>query len=435
MKLVVAAFFAGVVVGMLYGAVRMAPPEMTYGASTVEGVVVGEVRTTAGGAVRFDVRDESREGNIRIFAPRGTQISSGMSISAEGTLEKPEPFDEFNYPRYLAGQGVYATMRTYDVEITATASFGLIQGLSSIREKAHSVLLRLVHGPAQEIAGAMTLGYGSLISEQTGEVLSRAGIRHITAISGMHIMLLVMVLLGMFLYAGLSRRSGIIFALGIIALFILLVGAPSSALRAGITGGILFAGQIGGRPLNSLRLLLYVAVLMLIWNPHLLFSDVGFQLSFSAILGIILLSGNIAGRLSFIAWESVRQVGAMSIAATLFTFPLTLFYFGVGSLGGLVINLIFLPFIGPLLILIFLSIMVGYLHIYLGMLVFTPAKLFLDTMYWLGERVSAIPFSVVSVEPGSMVMLIVGYAFVGLITRYILSRGRRQVPSFMLYEK
>ena len=86
-----------------------------------------------------------------------------------------------------------------------------------------------------------------------------------------------------------DRRSAFYFVLMVIFLYVLFIGFPASAIRAALMGSVLLLAQKLGRLRSADRALLFVATLMLIINPSLLLFDVGFQLSFSATLGIIYL--------------------------------------------------------------------------------------------------------------------------------------------------
>lgn len=401
---------------MWYGNIRMQSPDIVFGPTEIRGEIAHEPQETQW-KIRFDIPP------VRIFVPKDTDVSIGDVMVVTGDLEKPEAFDSFNYPRYLAGKGIYATMRAESVEKIAESGVSLRYFLSSVRSNAYDVLIHIAHGPPQEILAAMTLGYGNLLSQDVGDVLSRSGIRHITAISGLHIMILLTTLFGIIIYLGVSRKYSLFITIGIVLLFILLIGAPSSAVRAGIMGGILYVGQVGGRPLNSFRLLLYAAFVMLVWNPYLLFSDIGFQLSFSALLGIFLLSPYIDKILLhlrlFRSVKMIRSIMVMSVAATIFTFPLTLFYFGVASIGGLLMNLAIIPFLGLVLGGGFISILVGSVFPGIAFFLIKPVTVFLDVMYSLAEIISSIPFAVLTLEPGSIAVLVIGYSVIGVCTLYL----------------
>jgi len=410
MKVIFLSLLIGVLFGMWYGNMRMRSPDIVFGEVEIQGQIANEPRDTKWN-MRIDIPP------VRIFVPKNTDVSVGDVVVVNGILEKPEAFDSFNYPRYLAGQGIYATMRADSIEKIIESGNSLTTILSRIRGNTYDTLIRLSHGPSQEILAAMTLGYGNLLSQDVGRVLSYSGIRHITAISGLHIMILLTSLFGLVGYLGIQRKYNLGITLLVVLFFILLIGAPSSAIRAGIMGGILYTGQVGGRPLNSLRLLLYAAFMMLLWNPYLLFSDIGFQLSFSALLGILILSPYVEQVLmSFRFIRSVkmlRSIMVMSLSATIFTFPLTLFHFGVASIGGLLMNLAIIPFLGFVLGGSFVSLVVGSVFPGLGFFLIKPVTLFLDGMYRLAEIIAIIPFAVVTVEPGSIFVLIIGYALLG----------------------
>jgi len=175
----------------------------------------------------------------------------------------------------------------------------------------------------------------------------------------------------------LGRWRGAVVALACIAVYTLLVGAGASVVRAALMGGLtLLAAQIGRRQagLNSLA---FVAALMALFNPYVLW-DVGFQLSFIATLGLVLYAGLLTGVFVRLAGQRVpletaqklgRPVGEyllFTLAATLTTLPVIAYHFQRLSLVSLLANPFILPAQPPLMVLGGLAMSLGMLYEPLG---------------------------------------------------------------------
>jgi len=439
-----AILFLAVLLGLWYGHMQMYPSvsssDVVFYASSgprvgIEGRVSEEARAGSRNVqivvnaerIYMEGADKAVQvnGKVLAFVPVGSRVVYGDSVAVSGKLEKPGPFESFDYPRYLARRGITAVIFNAEVmSLDTVPPRDLFSFLIQLRQHLRSVLSQLLRGSPAEIVGAMTLGYGRELSDETGQVLARAGIRHLTAISGMHVMLIIEMLLGILLYFGWRRQWAIGGALAIILLFVLLVGFPASAVRAGIMGGVLYVGQIFGRPLNSLRLLMYAAVAMLIWNPYLLSADIGFQLSFSAMFGILTLTPFFEQNLSrILSWRGVRRIMSMSLAATLFTFPLVLYHFGLLSWVGIFVNLIAIPLLPLILMLAFFMLGAGSISLGLGAVLSWPLWFIVSLLFSVASFVSSLPFAALTIPPHSLAILIVGYALLAAFVMILIRRG------------
>ena len=115
----------------------------------------------------------------------------------------------------------------------------------------------------------------------------------------------------------------------LIAFFIIMTGFQSSAVRAGIMGGLFLLGQYLGRMSVSSRSIVIAAALMLAHNPLLLKLDVGFQLFFLAMIGIIYLMPVFQDWFRKIpAMFQLRNILAMTLSAQIFTLPILIYNFG-----------------------------------------------------------------------------------------------------------
>jgi len=356
----------------------------------------------------------------------------GDILKVSGRLQVPIVFDEFDYKTYLAQQGISFVMYQPEIELVERGSY---EGIFS---NAYAVVLKLKHmfrevlhehirPPQSTILGAILLGDKSAMQDETKEKLNVSGLRHITAISGMHVGLLTILLMRLFIWIGLWRFQAFYVTVIFMILFIVLTGLQPSAVRAGIMGGMFLLGQYVGRINVSMRALVFAAVIMLGINP-LLLGSVGFQLSFLAVLGIMLflpifqhLSRGISKKL-----QDIRDIMGMTIAAQILTLPILIFNFGYISLVSVVTNLLVVPILPFLLALGFIFLIGGSFIGLLGLVLSLPVFFLLSYLTFIVDYSSQLPFAAVQVENISVFWLALLHAPIALF--YWTFRKRQEFP-------
>lgn len=275
--------------------------------------------------------------------------------------EKRNPSD-FEYGKYLQRHGYHAVASASDssaVEILFYIPRVNQWLLTIIRSHVRGALERHIERPASlAILEALLLADRSGIDPEIRLSFARMGIAHLLAVSGLHVFLVGMILYGL-LKPVLNRfgwswqwvegiRSSI--TLILIGLYVAVVGTPVSAVRALIMVTAFIGGRILQRSPNSLNGLGAAAVVILITQPASLF-DVGFQLSFSAVGALIImtpiLQHPIPHRWRYHRfWKSPINLLLASVIATLGTMPSLLYHFGILPVGGLFLNMLVIPLTG-----------------------------------------------------------------------------------------
>ena len=259
---------------------------------------------------------------------KGSIIVSAAALDAPDGPLNPHSFD---YSKFLAQRGIYqqAWLRARDFAVVAEADPpGLLDRFRSYcaaRIEAH------YRSPREAgVAKALLLGDKSGVDEATRLTYTATGAVHVLAVSGLHtgVIAAVVVFVMSMLFG--KRWPWLRFVLLLLALlaYALLTGMSPSVVRSSFMFALVFAGKIlreDSQPLNNLGA---AAVLTLLISPAALFS-LGFQLSYLAVAGILLFQQPIARRLAT-GYRYVDYVGAavaVGIAATLGTFPVTIFHF------------------------------------------------------------------------------------------------------------
>jgi len=194
-----------------------------------------------------------------------------------------------------------------------------------------------------------------------------------------------------------------------------MTGLQPSAIRAGIMGGLFLLAQHLGRLSTSSRAIVFAGALMLAQNPLLLRLDVGFQLSFLAILGIIYLSAIFRDWLKFIPWLQARSILAMTFSAYLFTLPILIYNFGYFSLVAPITNILILPLLPFIMGLGFIFGLSGIIFQPLGWILSWPAWLLLTYLTKVVDVLSSFSWSAYTLEI-SWIWLPISYLILGLIT-------------------
>ena len=258
----------------------------------------------------------------------------------------------FNYQRYAAFQQVYHQLFLQPGDWVATSK---VQAnwfrsfLYSSRQYVLGVLQQYIGNKHQElgIAEALLIGYKEDLDKDLVQAYSNTGVVHIIAISGLHLGLIYSVLLWLFNRTPLlkrSRHAKVILLLSCLWLFSLLTGGAASVLRSAVMFTVIVIGKYYFRQASVYNSLAASALILLCYNPYYLW-DVGFQLSYLAVLGIVALQKPLY-RILYIRnklLQTIWQMLSVTIAAQIAAFPICIYYFHQFPNFFLFTNLLVIP--------------------------------------------------------------------------------------------
>lgn len=352
-------------------------------------------------------------GTLLAITERYPEYRYGDELKIYGELKTPEEdLNGFNYKEHLAKDGIYSVMYFPEIE-KAFKNTGnpIITALLLFKHKLTETILTALPAPTGELLVAILLGDEHLLSEEIVEDFNLSGTRHIMAISGMNITIISKIILGFFLAIALSRKQAFVVTVFILSLFIIMVGAPASVIRAGAMAGVFLFAQNIGRPKSEVRAITYAALIMLLFNPLLLRLDIGFQLSFLAILGIIYFSEYIKKYFSlFPEAFGVREAAASTIAAQLTTLPILVYNFGKISLVSFPANILVVPTLPFLMIGGFVGGLGGMVLEEISRMVLWPAWIALKHILLIVDFFSNLKFASLTLENISWAWMIPYYA-------------------------
>jgi len=365
--------------------------------------------------------DKEKLGKILVFTDKYFPAEFGDTVKIKGIIKIPDKFDDFDYRGYLAKDGISMIVSFPKIEIIKSQNT-FIGRVYDFKKELGRKIKENIPADSSPILEAMILGNDQLMDKELKDKLSKSGLSHVIAISGSHIVIFSAMLFEVLIFFGLWRKQALLGSIIFTVLYIFLVGMPASGVRAGIMVGLLFLAQLISRQSFNLRTLVIAASIMLLFNPLLLKFDLGFQLSFLAVLGIILIAPVFNKWLDVIfkgkiAW--LREIIAMTVAAQLFTLPLLISSFGYFSLVSLFSNIIVLP-ITPILMAL------GILVPFLGVIVALPCSILLSYLMIVVDISSRASFTIMEVDLPFVVLLVI---YLPLL--YLARKGRRKQLEFL----
>jgi competence protein ComEC len=307
--------------------------------------IVNGVPRRANGQVR--VRVANRYGRLLLEAHEPVaDLRIGDEVRAAGVLAEPPSW----YVAYLRRYGIERVLNAQRIEPTGQRRGGPAGVVDGVRRRAEAALGRSVPENEAALARGFVLGQDDRIDAATVEDFKRSGLAHLLAVSGENVLLLALLAQPVLAALGLPLRSRLACLLGLIALYVLVTGAGPSIQRAGVMGAAGVLAAYAGRPRSRAYAVLLAAFATLALNPRAS-GDPGWQLSFAAVLGIIVWVSPLRELLGRSRTGAARGAlldgAAVTIAATLATAPLMAHDFEAVPAASLPANLLALPAVAP----------------------------------------------------------------------------------------
>lgn len=327
--------------------------------------------------------------------PSGARNLIGTSDSSLGSLgNAQDEASSFDYRMYLAKDKIYYLCQGTKIEkIGENSGNKFYAAVLKLKNKMAENVNRVIPYPHSALANGLIFGGSSDLPKVLKNNFSRTGMTHIVAVSGYNVTIIAEYLIWFFIFIGFWRKQAFWFAVIGIILFVVMVGLPSSAVRAGVMGTLLIWAAKNGRLANSWNAIIFAGAVMLLINPLLLRWDIGFELSFLATLGII----------SFAPfWEKYliknhkalgfTEIFFLSLSAQIFVLPIIFYNFHTMSLVSLAANLLILLIIPLSMLLVFLTAAAGFIFHPLALAFAWLAYLPLKYEVWIINALGGLPW-------------------------------------------
>lgn len=368
--------------------------------------------------------------------PLYPSFNYGDKLVIDCSLSLPSTIEDFDYPGFLASRGIYYTCsfpQLLEREENYKTSF-LKKRILKVKNNISKIVKRNLPEPEAGLVLAVLLGERREMSEALLESFRISGIGHLTAVSGTHINLISIFLLFIFLYLGIKKKIAYLPLIFILCSYILLVGAKASAVRALLMSSFVLIAWRNNRLPHPLSILSACASITLIFNERLLI-DIGWQLSFTAVLGIILFLpyfNNLNEKILKIFHYNIKKIIRplllaffLSLSVQIMIWPLLAWHFNYVSLLSVFTNILVFPIFSLLMFLIIPTIFITYFLRILAWHLFSPiyfiAKLLIKVLEF-SANFSCLYIKVANLD---YFLIFIYYMFVFLIYRAIKKQANK----------
>lgn len=373
---------------------------------------------------------ENPENNLKFLAmvPKVPFYNYGDKVRVEAWIKKIDNFQNFDYENFLRKDGVLYELRIKNIQkISEHQGNWLKEKLYNFKNNLIERIDKIIGGDEAKLLSGILLGAKENLGNEWLEKFRKTGVIHIVVLSGFNLTILasvIVILLGV-----LNRKISLFLAIASIALFMLMVGASATVLRAGLMAFLVFIGNYLGKRTEAIRLLFISAFLILLWNPLYLFYDPSFQLSFLATLGLLLLSPVLDKKIPKTEnkiLKLIREILIATLSVEIFIFPFLIYLMGEISIIAPVVNILVLTLLTPVMIFGLLILLISSfswnIAIIFGFFEFLILRYFL----WIVDIFSNFKYAVLKFDLNfTFVIIFYLIFFVWYLRKYFLNLIRK----------
>ncbi|MBI1938509.1 MAG: DNA internalization-related competence protein ComEC/Rec2 [Ignavibacteriales bacterium] len=327
---------------------------------------------------------------------------------------------EFDYEKYILEKGFSSLLiinNASNVEITGHSINAYDNFIFEIRKAIDKQILRLHNKTTGGLLRGLLLGDRSMIDYEIESEFVNAGVVHVLSVSGLHVGFIILIFVVMFKRFNVYSRF--VFTFTGLLIYTAITYFQPPVTRSAIMGLALLSAPLSGRSPSNTNSLCLAALVILIFSPGDLFNP-GFQLSFSAILAIIILYPPFSRYIYNMKLKSrvlkyILLFCTVSLAAQIGTLPFTLVYFHKLSLIALIANMFVIPLSGFVVGLGIFTIAIGTISNYLGLVYASANESLTFVLYWLVDFFGKLKNSFIAINQFSLYDGILFYVILAFI--------------------
>jgi competence protein ComEC len=386
-------------------------------------------------SVITNYRSVSTKGKIILYVDRNTPITSlqyGASLLFKKKIQEIKNSGNpgaFDYRQYCLFQGISHQVYLGKNEfycLPEPSKQNLPSFIFSLKQQILSILKKYIRGEKETgLAEALLVGYRDDLDKSLVQSYSNTGVVHIIAISGLHLGLIYLLMVKLVRPISRLKKYNWLCPILIISglwLFSLLAGAQPSVLRSALMFSCLALGEGLNRKTNIYNSLALSAFLLLCFNPFTLW-DTGFQLSYAAVISLVIFMRSINNLLSFKSklLNATWKLCAVTLSAQVLTLPLCIFYFHQLPAYFLVTNLVAVPLSSIILVGEIILVAISFLTLpasILGQLL----SLLTRCMNNFIEAIDGLPFSTWGNLQVSLTQTIILFLLISAVSYWLMQK-------------
>ncbi len=340
----------------------------------------------------------------KVYTKLEAEYDYGDTVIVRGRLGFPYE----NFKNYLVLNGIYSVLYKSTSRLIKKDT-----AKPNYKDIFEARLNRLYTPVYSAFMAGLLIGSKKNIPDSILSSFKQTGLTHILAISGFNISIIILIINKLLFF--LPRILGFYISVICIIVFTVFVGGSSSVVRAAVMGVLGLIAYHTGNKINSLISILLTASLMIAFNPNILWYDLGFLLSFSAVFGIIYISPFL--RFKYIP-KFIEEPIKITIAAQITTLPIIIYNFQILSVVSPISNLLAGPAIPFAMLFGFVSVILSFNNFFL---IFSYiSKLFLQYIIFVSEILSLIPGAYIYTTQINIVFVIIYYL---ILAYYVISKN------------
>lgn len=384
---------------------------------------------------KYQIKTKYNNQNLKFYITtnKDIELKYGDKIEISGTYSKPEiqrNYKGFDYSKYLKQLKIYGTIRCENVELIKHKQANKILEITNyISNKIEENTKQILDKETSSILLGLVLGNKQELDEETQENYRNASMSHILAVSGMHVAYVVLGINLIFKNI-IGKRNTNILNIIVLIFYMFITKFSPSITRAGIMGIIAISSKLIYRK-NDIYTSMSISLLVILLNNPFSIQNLGLQLSYGGVIGIIIFNKSILKFLKNLKiknktykykirpliqkyTDKINEIISVSLSVQIVIIPIILYNLNTFNPYFLITNLILSFAIGPVIIL-------GFLFIIIACINFSIAKIF-EPILQVGitiinfiSNIGKLPFSKIYIATPNLNSIITYYLFVAVL--------------------